>query len=140
MEEQQIKEKVYRYYSEGYHCAEAIIKAIEELHPSEKQLPCRVASGFCGGIGKCHQDVCGALTGGLMALGNLYGRDQGGNDISEVVFLSSELRRLFLERFGSTVCYHILENIKGMPQMQNCKDVTAEATILLHKLLEETQQ
>lgn len=140
MENQEIKEKVYRYYNEGLHCAEAIIKTVEELYPSDNKLSCRVASGFCGGIGKCHQDFCGALAGGLMALGNLYGRDKGGNDINKIVFLSAELRQRFLNKFGSTVCFQILENIKEMPQIQNCKDVTAETAILLHKLLEENQQ
>ncbi len=140
MENQEIKEKVYHYYSEGFHCAEAIIKTVEELYPSDTKLSCKVASGFCGGIGKCHQDFCGALAGGLMALGHIYGRDKGGYDISKIVFLSSELRQLFLNKFGSTVCCHILENIEEMPEIQNCKDVTTETAILLHTLIKDTQK
>ena len=40
------------------------------------ESPCvpRIASGFGGGIGR-QGETCGAITGGVMALGLIYGRD-----------------------------------------------------------------
>ena len=40
------------------------------------ESPCvpRIASGFGGGIGR-QGETCGAVTGGVMALGLIYGRD-----------------------------------------------------------------
>lgn len=138
MKNEIIKEKIYAYYDQGFHCAEAIFNLIQELHPSENYVSCRVASGFCGGIGKSGQDVCGALAGGVMALGNIYGREKGAEDINRLVAFSAELRQLFLNRFKSTVCREIKNCLAGSPGfsgIENCKDVTAETAILLHRLI-----
>ena len=77
MKEEKIKEIVYRNYNDGFHCAEAIANTIKELFPKKSDISCNAASGFCGGIGGCKQDVCGALSGGIVALGFIYGRQKG---------------------------------------------------------------
>jgi C_GCAxxG_C_C family probable redox protein len=136
MKNQEIREKVYKYYGEGYHCAETIFNTIKELHSIEDNNTCKLASGFCGGIGKCHQDICGALAGGIMVLGSLYGREKGGEDINKLVYLSVELRQSFIQKFKSTVCKDVIENSKNIPGIESCKDVTSETTILLHQLIE----
>lgn len=138
MENGKIKEKIYAYYDQGFHCAEAIFNLIQELHSSENCVSCRVASGFCGGIGKSGQDVCGALAGGVMALGNIYGREKGAEDINRLVALSAELRQRFLNRFKSTVCREIKSSIAAegtLTGINNCRDVTAETAALLHRLI-----
>lgn len=135
MEEQKIKEIVYKHYKNGFHCAEAIMNTIQELFSMSDNSSCKFASGFCGGIGKCHQDVCGALAGGVIALGSIYGRETGGDDINKLVFLSAELRQEFLNEFKSTVCKNVIENIKNREEYENCQDVTAKTTVLLSNLI-----
>jgi len=135
MEEQKIKEIVYNQYKNGFHCAESIMNTIQELFPMSNNSSCKIASGFCGGIGKCHQDVCGALAGGVMALGSIYGREKGGDDINKLVFLSTELRQEFLIEFKSTVCKTIIENIENRKEYKNCQDVTAKTAVLLYNLI-----
>ena len=137
MEEQKIKEHVYKNYSSGFHCAESIANTIHELFPERSDTVSKVASGFCGGIGKCREDVCGALSGGVIALGSIYGREKGGDDISELVFLSAELRRLFIEEFKSTVCKKVIENIENRPEYDDCKDVTTKTARLLYDLVKK---
>ena len=78
MDNHEIKEIVYKNYENEFHCAEAIVNTIASLFPGKSNLSCRVASGFCGGIGRCKKDVCGALSGGIIALGAIFGRDEGG--------------------------------------------------------------
>lgn len=141
MENSAIKEKVYGFYNEGFHCAESIINTIKDLHPTESDYSCKIASGFCGGIGRCHQDICGALAGGVMALGNIYGRDKGGEDINKLAMLSVELREQFIRKFNSTVCKDILNSIeaKSLPGIEVCKDVTSETAIMLHHIIEKAK-
>ena len=139
MEEQKIKEIIFKHYKNGFHCAEAIVNTIHELVPAESESSCKVASGFCGGIGKCHQDICGALSGGIIALGSIYGREKGGEDINKLVFLASELRQSFLDEFKSTVCKNVIENIENSEEYNSCQDVTAKTAILLYKLIENNK-
>ena len=135
MEEQKIKEIVYKHYSNGFHCAEALVNTIQELLPIVNKSSCNVASGFCGGIGRCKQDICGALSGGIIALGSIYGREKGGEDINKLVFLSTELRQEFLNEFKSTVCKTVIENIENRKEYENCQDVTAKTAVLLYNLI-----
>lgn len=82
MIKKKINDLVYTNYNNGFHCAEAITNTINELFPKNSGISCNAASGFCGGIGGCGQDACGALTGGVVTLGFLFGRKNGDIDIS----------------------------------------------------------
>ena len=135
MKEEKIREIVYRNYTNGFHCAESIANTINEIFPGENANICKLTSGFCGGIGECKQDVCGALSGGIIALGSIYGRQEGGQDISKLVSLSSELRQLFIEEFKTTVCKDVIVNLENMEGYNGCKDLTAKTTWLLYNLI-----
>ena len=135
MKEEKIKEIVYRNYNDGFHCAEAIANTIKVLFPEKSDISCNAASGFCGGIGGCKQDVCGALSGGIVTLGFIYGRVKGGIDISKLTSLSTELRQLFIDEFKSTVCMNVIKNLEDMPEYESCKDLTAKITWELYNLI-----
>ena len=135
MTEEKIKEIVYGNYNDGFHCAESIANTINELFPEKSDALCKATSGFCGGIGECKQDVCGALSGGIIALGSIYGRQKGGQDISKLVSLSSELRQLFIKEFKTTVCKDVIVNLEQMEAYESCKDLTAKTTWFLYNLI-----
>ena len=126
MKNDKIKEIVYNNYNKGFHCAEAIANTIQELFPERSGSVCKTASGFCGGIGRCRQDICGALVGGIISLGSICGREEGGEDISKLVFLSVKLRQSFIKEFKTTVCKDVIENMEKKPEYNDCKDVTAK--------------
>jgi C_GCAxxG_C_C family probable redox protein len=54
------------YYKNGYNCAESMLYVALKFMKKPKKL-FWAASGFGGGIG--HKDLCGFLTGGVMAIG-----------------------------------------------------------------------
>jgi C_GCAxxG_C_C family probable redox protein len=137
MQEDEIRQIVLKHYSQGFHCAESISRTIHELFPEQSGPVDKVASGFCGGIGRTHEDVCGALSGGVIALGSMYGREQGDGNIDRLVALSAEFRRRFVSEFGTTVCKDVIENSKRMPGIADCKDVTGRAASILFRLIEE---
>jgi len=68
-------EKAVARFLEGYNCAQSVLLTMFEHWNDENELIPRIATGFGGGIGRCGS-VCGALTGGVMALGIEYGTNE----------------------------------------------------------------
>lgn len=92
------------YFKEGYNCAEATLKAFNEL--LEMGLPPgmeKIATGFGGGMGRAGC-ACGALVGGNMAIGLLLGRTSNTQDRMPAYTAAKELHHRFQEKFGSTCC------------------------------------
>ncbi len=74
MKRKDIEQKAFQNFSSGFHCAEAILKTFVELFSKEPDPSItRFASGFGGGIGASCCETCGALTGGIIAIGCLFG-------------------------------------------------------------------
>ena len=138
MEKTDIRTLVHENYAKGFHCAESVMKAVLALNGSGGEAPAiRAASGLCGGIGRCKQDLCGALSGGVLALGMLYGRDEGDGDIEKLCALSREFRDGFINKFGSTNCGELISIIEKNPKLENCRALSAETAALLHSILEQ---
>lgn len=135
----QIKKKVYGHYQSGLHCAEVISKALLETF-SGKTHPdvIKAASGFGGGIAGSTQELCGAFTGGVMALGVLAGRENPGDDLRECGALVNQFKSRFLSQFGSLKCMDILDSFGGENPM-GCVKLTAEASVILNDLLRELE-
>jgi C_GCAxxG_C_C family probable redox protein len=138
MTKKEIQENTYRYFVSGYHCAESIARAvIESQSAATDPESMKAASAFQGGIGKCKQDACGALTGGIVALGVLKGRTEPSQDISEAVRMASRFRERFLEKFGSTNCAVLLKTVVEPNPDYTCKHLTRDAAGLLADVMEE---
>jgi C_GCAxxG_C_C family probable redox protein len=137
MNKKDVQEKAFKNFLSGYHCAESIARAILESY-SKRFDPewIKSASAFQGGIGKCKQDACGALTGGVVALGVLMGRTDPSQDISKVVSMANQYRERFLEKFGSTNCAVLLKTMVDPNPEYTCKHMTSDAAGLLADVIE----
>ena len=62
-----------------------------------------MATPFGGGIGRS-EDLCGALSGGVLAIGACAGRTDPKGDKLRSYTAAGELHKKFLESFGSTSC------------------------------------
>lgn len=95
-----------------YFCSEAIVSSIRsnfELDMPEEMIA--MASGFPVGIGrsKC---VCGAISGGIIAIGYFFGRTSGGDPkVEKALALANELQEEF-KKNHKVLCCHI--HTKGM--------------------------
>lgn len=136
MNRETVERQAFETYMTGFHCAEVISKTIVGIFGDDNtwDIP-NVASGFGGGIGSCKEDVCGILTGGVIALGRLYGRSAPGADINNLKDLIGEFRKTFIERVGSTKCPDILEKLGEQEEMNKCKKLTAEMTGALWEII-----
>ena len=58
---------------EGFNCAQSVLYASCDRLSFDKDTALRVACGLGAGMGR-KENVCGALTGGILALGLKHGR------------------------------------------------------------------
>lgn len=72
-----------------------------------------MASGFCEGLGgsRC---ICGALAGGVMAVGLLAGRAEPDDEWEPSYDAAAELRRRWVEDQDAQSCDEVVERIGGM--------------------------
>jgi len=131
-------QRAFEYHKSGFHCAEAVLKAILETYGTKsfQDIP-NLASAFGGGVGKTHQEMCGALAGAFIAIGGLLGRNQPGTDWTEVADLAAELRRRFVENHQTTQCGALLEKFGTQIKYSRCKKLSGEVAGMVASLLEE---
>jgi C_GCAxxG_C_C family probable redox protein len=115
-----IKQRARKNFSLGYNCAECVMEAV--LANIDTGLPPevrKVATGFGGGIGT-YGDTCGAITGAVIAVGCVHGREMlpAADDPKEAAKKSTEqlysepgLYRIFNQipnkiyaKYGATCC------------------------------------
>jgi len=136
--EKAVGEAAFGYLNSGFHCAEAVSKAIVETYSraSDNGIP-RVATAFGGGIGRTHQEICGALTGGIIAVGCLFGRSKAGDDWTAAAEIVAELRSRFIRKYGTTNCEALLEMFGPQEDFIRCKQLSGEVASMLAMILEE---
>jgi C_GCAxxG_C_C family probable redox protein len=86
-------------------CAQSVLAPFLEDFEIESPLAMRLAGAFHSGM--CQSLTCGILTGGLMALGLLIGRDepeQGLDGLLPIISPAQELKGLLEKEFGSVSC------------------------------------
>ena len=108
--------KAAELFRQGYNCAQAVAVAYAgEMGLSEQQAA-RMASGFGGGMGRM-REVCGAVSGMVMVLSQLYGYDDPKDDEGKKVLYTriQALAEEFRQENGSIICREILKNPPSDP-------------------------
>jgi len=134
-----IREVAENYYRSGqYYCSEAIVKTInDEFGLGYPDEIIRLASGFPIGIGGAGCS-CGAVTGGVMAIGMVFGRAKPGDpSVEHCLSLSRELHDRFTERHGCTCCRSLIRGmiLKSPEHLQKCVALTGEIAEETAKIL-----
>lgn len=97
-----------------------------------------MATGFSGGLGDTGEELCGALSGGAMVIGALYGRSTRDEDDQPAVERAEVYRERFVEAFGYTRCRELRERIVTVPDgLGTCGALVAEAAMVLMDVLED---
>ena len=103
------------------------------LHPQTIKM----STGFADGIGSTKERLCGALTGGVMVIGGLYGRTEPKASDERCQILCAEFQKRFEEEFGGVRCAELKANWVGRPgQERNVQLVERAARVLLEVLKE----
>ena len=118
-------ERAYELFLSGCNCAQAVLLAFAPDAGLTEQQALRVASSFGGGIGGM-REVCGAVSGMLMAVGLLYGYapgDRAGK--SKHYARVRELSERYRAENGSIICRELL-GLAGQTAGQQPSERTAE--------------
>jgi arsenite methyltransferase len=136
IDSEEIQARVVRGFKSGQHCAETVsqtILGIFSLQPYGPAVHC--AAGFGGGIGGTFEEVCGALSGGVLALGSLLGRDVPNFNHQALGKLTKQFRQRFLAEFGSTNCRTLRMGFGERNACRGCAKLSARAAGILADLL-----
>ena len=105
-----ISERAAKHFEAGFNCAESVFMSLAESIGVRSDLIPKIATPFGGGIGR-RGSVCGALTGGVMAIGLKLGRSEA-KDMKrrdESYKKALELYKRFEKEFGSALCYDLIK-------------------------------
>jgi len=137
MEQASIADRAEGYFQSGFNCAESVLKSVvEDAYRQHHACIPRAATAFGGGVGGSHEELCGALSGGIMAIGFLLGRSEPGVDVQRVKQIATEFRSRFLARHGTTRCQALLDAFGPQDEdWSRCQELTGQTAALLLGLL-----
>lgn len=97
-----------RLFGTGFYCAESVLLAVARAHGLETPELSRLATGLCSGMSRSG-GPCGALSGGILALGLLLGREHPEEAVDSCYAASQQLIAAFRQHWGSTACFTLLD-------------------------------
>ncbi|MBC8487315.1 MAG: C_GCAxxG_C_C family protein [Bacteroidetes bacterium] len=129
--------KSKEYFNSGLGCAESVLLAITEAKNIQSELIPGIATGFCGGISRTN-NMCGAVTGAIIAINLLYGRNKAGDPKEENFNKVQGFLEEFRKTFGTINCTELtgcdLSTESGREKFEveninlKCTEFTGEAT------------
>ncbi|NLT73081.1 MAG: C_GCAxxG_C_C family protein [Chloroflexi bacterium] len=122
-----------------YHCSEAI--AISTCRHYLDPFPAEIAQISCpfgGGVGGCRDELCGLLSGAVVALGALWGRQSCEEDDKWLYEVVCEYRDGFIQDNGTSVCRPLRDYYAQ--DGGRCGPLVADATRKLIELIERVAE
>lgn len=104
------REESVRLHHCGFNCAQSVLCALGSYTGLDEKTALAVSGGFGGGL-RCGE-VCGALSGAVMALGMCHRFDASEKTAEklEIAAAAKEMTEKFRERFGRLRCCELKEN------------------------------
>lgn len=100
----------------GYNCAQSVAAAFSDVTGLTPAQSARLVSGFGGGMGRM-REVCGAVSGMVFVLSNLYGYESPDPEAQMEIYARIQaLCGKFQEEAGSIICRELLKNPPSDPK------------------------
>lgn len=135
MNSQQVEQRAMDLFEGGLHCAEAVLTAVLEGQGLPTDAAPRAASAFGAGVGRSKKGLCGALSGGLIALGLAQGRNTGKEPWDEVAARAEAVRAWFAGEYGCTRCNVVLEKLGPQQGNDKCVRLSGRTAARFHEVL-----
>ncbi len=146
-------EEARRLFLEGYNCAQAVFCAFCDLTGLDIDSAARMSSSFGGGVGRL-REVCGTVSGALLALGMLQGYADPHDPEAKAAHYQrvQEFARRFREKNGTIVCRELLKDVPttpgGIPEPRTpefykrrpCLRLVGESAAILDEMLTEYKE
>jgi C_GCAxxG_C_C family probable redox protein len=113
---EQACEKAIRYELDYGCCPQCVLASVQETAGGIDDQTIKASHGLSGGGALLGEGVCGALTGGLMALSAKYGRDRDKLDRGRYINNFKKARDLterFRAEFGGVTCQELQKQFTG---------------------------
>lgn len=106
-----IKEKASDWHKKGYNCAQSVIAACADLVGLDEKTALAVSAGFGGGLRS--GEVCGAVSGALMAVGMAYPFTDGSDTEAKqkIAELAKQCVATAAKKYGKVRCSELKGNI-----------------------------
>jgi C_GCAxxG_C_C family probable redox protein len=122
---------------QNYHGSESMVVAVGEYVLGEIDPTLRrISTAFGGGYGKTREEACGALSGGVLLIGALYGRLSTQEDDTTCLRLTALYRERFVQQFEVSKCRALKEKGYGSPEKSCALIISGAARLLLDVLAE----
>ena len=128
-------EKAAELFKAGYNCSQSVAAAFCDVTKTDEKTMLATAAPFGGGFGR-NREVCGAISGGCLVLGLLYGYTDPSDKTakSEHYALVRDFMARFSVRFGSVICRELLGGATAVTENEvlffgdirrrkDCKDI-----------------
>lgn len=139
------------YHKQGFNCAQSVAAAFADVAGVSVETMLTASTGFGGGVGGSHEELCGAISGGILVLSMLTPRTDGADTASrkKIYEQSREFRSRFQAVFGKTCCGELLAAKPGVtektPASQrlgvtaHCTNMVVTAAEILEQMLAERE-
>lgn len=134
-------------FKSGFFCAESVLLAIAESQGIQSELIPRIATGFCSGVSRTG-GMCGAVSGAIMGMNLVAGRNSPDESIELSYTLTQELISRFEAQYGSSNCRQLIGcdlateagQLYFMENhlMERCLQCAADATSMAVSLIAES--
>jgi C_GCAxxG_C_C family probable redox protein len=132
---QRLLARIEEDFQGGWHCAEVIFARLgRHRDPAFDPGLVRLAGGFAGGM-VAGTEACGALSGGILLLGYLYGRRHTGEDEDRCRELVGRFVRRFRSELGGTTCHHFTGGERDPAIHRRCTALVVRAAEILLDVL-----
>lgn len=125
-----IREEAAALHAKGYNCAQCVLLICGKDRGLTEAEMISIAAGFGGGV-RCGE-ICGAISGGVMALG--LAKMYKGDDLAAMKAESAELTKkcvaAFKEKFNAVRC----DELKNQLQIP-CNDLIAAAAEIADEMI-----
>ncbi|OPY62340.1 MAG: putative redox-active protein (C_GCAxxG_C_C) [Pelotomaculum sp. PtaU1.Bin065] len=134
---EEVRRKAGEYFNRGYNCAQAVALSNVEIFNGPVEGVRQMAAGF--GHGMSAGCACGALTGGVMAIGLLLAGPEAAGFDRGIAEAAAELHKRFVGEFGLTCC-RALRRRSSPLKNSRCKKITVTAAAITLELLLSRKQ
>jgi len=111
-----LEHRARTYFEQHYNCAQSTFAPFAEYFGMDTSLAFKIATPFGGGMGHAGQ-ICGAVSGALMAIGLAEGITSYDRDKKYACYgLAAEFQSLFKAAHGELTCPGLLGWDIGDPQ------------------------
>lgn len=142
----------YQYHKQGWNCAQSVAGACADIAGRKPEEVMPLLGGFGGGVGGSHEEVCGAVSGGVLILGLCFPHAEGDDQAAkrELYRIAKEFRRRFFDVFSHTRCGDLLRARPGVSEKNpaaqrlgvtaHCDNMIVTAVELLEALVKEERE